>query len=699
MRGRGLTRIGLALLLGAGVATGWSWAQEEGGQESSEPVERVEDVVVVTASRTEQRLQEAPAAMTVITADELETSAVDDYGDVLRNVPGVNVSQISARDVQVTGRGATNSLATTQLVMVDNRSVYLDFFGFVIWEYLPSNPREIKQIEVVRGPGSAVWGANAMTGVVNLITKRPQEMQGTTVQLGVGELETAFGSVTHAAVTGDGSLGYKISGSYYEQGKPYDRPTGTIPGTNTPYPPFKNRGTSQPKFDLRFDKDVDDRTSWRASAGFAGTDGIIHTGIGPFDIDQGANLSFAQFDWTRGGTRFGVFANFLDGDATNLLTVGPTGDPLLLGFKSETYNVDFTSTKVVADRHIVTFGANARKNQFDLSIAPDGDNRDEYGAFAQDEILFGDKVRWLVGARWDDLDVVSSVVSPRTSLMISPTPDHTFRLSFNRAFRAPSLINNFLEITIINQVMLGPLPPAGNFIPYAFPTLAVGNPKLDEERLDAYEIGYVGSPRPGLTLSIAAYRNETSGSIDFFASSFYTASNPPPEFPLPVFLLDVPPPAGLQGVFPSSFSYRNVGKIVDRGVEVGLSGNPSRAWSWFANYSYQDKPDVSGIPPDEVNLPPENRANVGLAYSGSRFFASGNVNYQDDAFWTDVLDARFHGPTDAFTMVNLSVGIYVAGDRATFKIDAQNAFDEDVQQHVFGDIIGRKVTGSLLLSF
>jgi outer membrane receptor protein involved in Fe transport len=253
------------------------------------------------------------------------------------------------------------------------------------------------------------------------------------------------------------------------------------------------------------------------------------------------------------------------------------------------------------------------------------------------------------------------------------------------------LIQNFLEITIVNQVAL----PTG---PYVFPSAAVGNPDLKEEQLDAIEAGWVGSFGT-TTATFSVYRNETTDSGDFFTAQTYTAANPPPNFPLPPFVLDIPPPVGLAGAFPAVFSYRNVGETIDRGLEVGLNGNPSRSWSWFANYSYQDEPDVTGIPAGEYNIPPENRFNLGLAYSGPRWFANGNVNYQDEAFWTDVLDSRFFGPTDSFTQFNVAVGMHFMDDGATLQISGQNLFDEDVMQHVFGDIIGRKITGQVSFRF
>ncbi len=679
---------GLALLCCAAMAV----AQDPPANQGDEGEERevVTDVLVVTASRTEQRLQEAPASMTVISAAELETAPVDDFGDILRNVPGVNVTQISARDVNVTSRASTNSLATSQLVLVDNRSIYLDFFGFVVWEFLPTNPYEIKQIEIVRGPGSAVWGANAQTGVINVITKSPREMQGTSVTIGGGELGTAFANVAHARASE--KLGFKASASYYEQDA-YDRPTGLIPGTQTPYPAIANQGTSQPKLDLRWDYDTTLDSTLRFGLGQAATDGLIHTGIGPFDIDSSTSLSYAQVVWSKLAKRLGFFVNILDGEGDNLLQRGPTGQPLALGFDSETYSIDYSDTKVVGGKNVLTYGATARTNEFDITIAPGGDSRDEFGIFVQDEILIGDKVRWLVGARWDDIDPIGSVVSPRTSLMISPSTYHTIRFSYNRAFRAPSLINNFLDITIVNPVDL----PTG---PYVFPSRAVGDPLLNEQELDAFEVGYVGTFGNNTMMMLSAYRNETTDDIDFFTRDFYTAANPPPGFPLPAFLLDVPPQfGGLQGLFPATFSYRNVGETINTGVEFSLNGNPSNEWSWFFNYSYQDAPEVTGVPTEEIGIPPENRANVGLAYSSDRFFWNANVNYQDEAFWTDVLDARTWGPTDAFEQINLGFGVYFSDGNGMFKVDAQNVADEEIQQHVFGDIISRKVTGRVIFRF
>src|SRR6185436_12403208 len=245
-----------------------------------------QQTIVVTASRRAQELKDAPAAMTVIGGAEIERLPADDYGDLQRNVPGLNVAQTSVRDINMTGRGSTSTLANTQLVMLDGRSVYLDFFGFVMWDLLPIQASEIERIEVVRGPGSAVWGANAMAGVVNVIGRRPKDMVGTTVLVG-----TPYASVVHAAAS-DG-FGYKVSAGYFEQ-PAYDRPTGTIPGSNPPqtYPVYENEGTEQSRVNLELEWETGDDAYVSVAAGYAETDGILHSGIGPFDIERGSNLSY-----------------------------------------------------------------------------------------------------------------------------------------------------------------------------------------------------------------------------------------------------------------------------------------------------------------------------------------------------------------------------------------------------------------------
>ncbi len=133
--------------------------QEQEEQQQEQQTTNIQEVVVVTASRTEELLLEAPTAITVIAADDIALSPAQNYADLMRGVPGLNVIQTSARDVSMSSRSSTNTLDASQLVLIDGRTVYLDFFGFVAWDLLPLDFSEIEQIEVIRGPGIGGLGS------------------------------------------------------------------------------------------------------------------------------------------------------------------------------------------------------------------------------------------------------------------------------------------------------------------------------------------------------------------------------------------------------------------------------------------------------------------------------------------------------------------------------------------------------------
>ncbi len=449
--------------------------EKKGTKPEEEQAPRYEEQVVVTASKVEQQLVNAPATVSVIGQQALASKSSQDFAGLFRALPGVNVSQTSARDVNITSRGATGTLSTTQLALIDGRSVYLDFFGFVGWDFLPVNFSEIKQVEVIRGPASAVWGANAMTGVVNIITKAPREMQGTSVTMGFGTFNrdvegqaaspgnggTFYTNLTHAQAIND-RWSYKVSAAFFGS-DPFARPVGTINNSfKTPYPAFANSGTEQPKVDGRVDYDFADGMSKLVVAGgYAGTSGIIHTGIGPFQIEQGTNSTYVKGTYTRNALRAQFFVNTLDGTAPALLSIGVDGKPIQFLFSTQTYDFDLSNVSTLGTRHVLSYGGNVRHNAFDLSIAPLGSSRNEQGVYVQDEWFLSQRFRWQLGVRMDHFDVLKDVVfSPRTTFMFKPQESQTIRASYNKAYRAPSLTNNYLDVTILNQLDLGALNPA-----------------------------------------------------------------------------------------------------------------------------------------------------------------------------------------------------------------------------------------------
>ncbi|HZT77545.1 MAG TPA: TonB-dependent receptor [Vicinamibacterales bacterium] len=703
------------------------------------------DTVVVSATRSNAALIDAPATLSVIPQSTLESTPATNYGDLMRAVPGVNVIQLSARDVNITSREATSTLSNSQLVLLDGRSIYLDFFGIVLWDFLPSNLSDIKQIEVIRGPASAVWGANALTGVVNVITKSPREAPGTsasiqfggfsrdagsTVGKGMGQV---FGANASYAAAPNATWSYRVSAGYFNS-DPFPRPVGQIPliqdprdptqkvgggfypidGPGTPGTAFENAGTSQPKFDARVDQEIENGRITYA-AGVAGSSGIIHTGIGPFDIQKGSYMGYGKVNYSKGAFKLNAFTNFTSADAPNLLLVDPTTQqPLQLNFSTQTYDVEAGDTWRAGSKQVITAGGNVRQNNFNITIAPNAQNRTELGAYAQDEI-FLDPVRLTIGGRVDKFGNLSDpVFSPRLAAVFKLAADHSVRVSFNRAFRSPSVINNYLDISIVNPTDLSALapllPPALRpAVAQPFPLVvhAVGSDipingqpqqELTEESLTAYEVAYTGTIGGATTVGAAFYVNDINNSINFVTLPNnldpYTATNPPPGWPLPPSILAVLAQAGI-ALPRTAFTYLNLGPIREKGLELSIDRRVSRGVSAFANYSWQADPtilpDAHPYPAAELALPPTNRFNIGVNVDTPRYLGSASVNYADKAFWSDVLNAPYHGFTDAYTMLNGSFGVKWNGGHVTTLVKGTNLTNQDIMQHVFGDILKRSI--------
>jgi outer membrane receptor protein involved in Fe transport len=761
------------------------WAQQAmpaQGQEGDEPAKQqpiriTEEVTVESASKVESSLVNAPATMSVVTSQTLETSPAQTYADLLRSVPGMNVIQTSARDMNLTTRQATSTLNNSQLVLVDGRSVYLDFFGLVLWDFVPTaTSGDIKQIEVVRGPASVVWGANALSGVVNVITKSPRESEGFGLNLSAGFLNrdggsrekdgTGYqysGSFSFADV--DDQWSYRLSAGYFHS-DPYSRPVGTVPlgchplaphpcrdaqgqpidGTvatgGASYPSetdttgnFINNGTSQPRIDLRVDQDLKDAGRVTYQGGYASTEGIIHTGIGPFDIQSGSYMAYGRVLYTKRALRLDAFVNLVDADAPNLLQIDPdTLRHVVLSFKTGTYDLEVGNSNVLGGKHLLTYGGNLRRNNFDISLAPGAEDRNELGAYLQEE-FFVRKFRLAAGARMDKFGNLDRVVfSPRVSVMFKPTPDHSIRASYNRAFRSPSVVNNYLDQRISNpqttdlRPLAALLPPALRPLvpsePFYLTVHTSGNTELEEEHIDAFELAYNGTFGGKTTVGLAVYQNDIDQNINF------TYLYPPdPDLPAPTFydsrspamgigaltgepltlspmlmeiLANIPAPYGPVRLPYDVAKYLNLGPIRNRGFEASVEHRINEEWSLSGNYSWQGVPKVLGAasgqipyPLREVTVGPRNRFNLGVSHSGSRILGSVSVNYCDKAFWNDVLSEPYWGYTDAYTMLNATIGVKLAEGRATVSVRATNLLNQAILQHIYGDLTKRAVVAEL----
>ena len=232
----------------------------------------------------------------------------------------------------------------------------------------------------------------------------------------------------------------------------FPRPTGQIPLITDPRNPaatvggasypadksgpigtaYQNRGTSQPKFDLRVDQEINNGTI-TYEGGVGGTEGIIYTGLGPFDIQQGSYMGFTKVNYSKAALKVNFFSNFVDAEAPNLLLLDPsTGRPLQLNFSTQTYDFEAGDSLPIGRSQVVSFGGNFRRNNFDLTIATAAKDRNELGAYVQDELLF-QHVNPTVGGRLDKFGNLSDpVFSPRVAAIFKPVANHSIRASFNK---------------------------------------------------------------------------------------------------------------------------------------------------------------------------------------------------------------------------------------------------------------------------
>lgn len=631
------------------------------------------ETVVVTGSRKEEMVRYSPAAMSVQGSDEIQLKPAANYADVLRSVPGVNVIQFSARDVQFTARGATSQASNKTLALVDGRPAYQPFYGMIIWDLLGVDFDEIKQVEVMRGPGSALWGTNALTGVVNIITRDPGEDLGTHVRLGGGSLDTADVALRHSGLRG--RVGYKFSASFFTQ-QPWERPS-TLPD-GTPLPVYATQSTNRASGSARFDFKQDASTTWRADAGYSTAGGGIVTVVGPQEA-RPMRQGFARLQYERDRTRIGVSFDAHYSRVESLLS------PDVVTFAYQSVQVE-AERRFVRARQVITIAGTGRFHHFDINVAPNQHMRQEVGLVADTEIFLTDAVRLRAGARFDWFSSFGSTVSPRVGVVVEPVKGHTFRAAYNRAYVAPSFLENYVYFPTATIVGL----PTG---PYSLPFLAQGNEDLNPLTDEAFEVGYTGVIARRATVSMSVYRNKTKGEVTLVPTEFYTTSSPPPGWPLPVEVLALLPP------LPKVLTETNLGQVIDAGIETSFDMRWSAGVSTYVNHSFQRTPDVAKDVPIVLNVPPRHRVNAGISVSRGRFFSSLSVSTATRAFWADV--QPYQGYTNGYTLVNGTAGVRFATRRAdgTFMLKVVNIGDQEIRQHIFGDLLRRRATAELRFSF
>jgi iron complex outermembrane receptor protein len=461
-------------------------------------VEELMTISVTSVSKKTQTIAEAAAAIFVITQEDIHRSGVTTIPDALRMVPGVQVGKIDANKWAVTARGSNGRFANKLLVLVDGRSSYSPVFSGVFWENIDTVLEDIDRIEVIRGPGASLWGANAVNGVINIITKSADKTQGILAEGAAGTEERGNASLRYG-----GRLGSDTPYRVYVKGFKRDSQVDSH-GDDMADDGHYLRGG------FRIDRDHDSRDTFTLQGDiFDGNDGeTINAPI----VTPPYSSTYTHDNKEKGGNLLGRWTRTLsDTSEFSLQTFYDHKEHVLhLGdVKVDTYDLELQHRFQLFSNNDVTWGLGYRLYHDNFIINPDllgmdpkSRTTDIANLFLQDEISFFDKqVRLIVGSKFEYNDYTNLEIQPNARLLWKPNDTHSTWLSVARAVRTPSRVENDASVlmTIIPPPVMGPLPVA---------VVYYGSSDFESEKVTAYELGYRMQATSSLSLDAALYYNQ-----------------------------------------------------------------------------------------------------------------------------------------------------------------------------------------------
>lgn len=492
-------------------------------------LEELMDIPVNLVSRKDERLGEAPAAVSVITAQELHRSGVQTIAEALRLVPGMQVARIDASKWAISSRGFNSRFTNKLLVQIDGRSVYSPFFSGVFWEDQDLVLADIARIEVTRGPGATLWGANAVDGVINVVTKNAVDTQGTYVRMGGGKEERASASFRYGARAAE-SLHYRVYGKVFDRDSFRDLSDESA-----------HDGWHQGRGGFRAD--------WYRAHDRVMVQGGLYGGRIDFrqqTIQRNAPYQVAADEEieSSGGHLLGNWRRRYSDRSEMELQVYFDWTRRLETIEEErhTFDVDFQHRWQIASAWELIWGGEARTTADEISKTTFANRLDPlerrsniFSAFAQTHFdLVPDKVNLMAGSKFEHNSFTGLEIQPSVRLRWMPWAQQTFWAAVSRAVRIPSRTDadaRYIVGVIAPGVGFLGLPPPAEGTPATFLTLA-GNENLDVEKVRALEAGYRGGLGDRWLVDIAVFRNTYEDLTDVEIGGVTSTADPDPYLSL-----------------------------------------------------------------------------------------------------------------------------------------------------------------------
>jgi iron complex outermembrane receptor protein len=510
-------------------------------------VEELMNLEITSVSKTEERFGGAAAAIAVVTAEDIRRSGATTIPEALRLVPGIHVARRNSNSWAVSARGFSSVNSEKLLVLSDTRSVYTPLFSGVFWDVQDQLMEDIDRIEVIRGPGAALWGSNAVNGVINITTKRAQDTQGLYANGGGGTEERAFASIRYGGAT-DGGVAFRVHGKYFERDDTFDSAPQTSDDWRLGRVGFRMDwdATAESTFTLQGD-------AYRGNIGQLAPAVEIIGRPGPsgdLEVDVGGGNVLGR--WRR---RVGDDSDFqlrFFYDRTR------REDPSYYD-SLDTFDLDWQHRFPLPLRNDFTWGLNYRftsntnegKGIFNVDPATADDH--VWSGFAQNQYVPVDALRFTLGVKLEQNDFSGFETQPSVSAAWDISPRQTLWASAARAVRVPTRLERDIAIDVID--------PASNPI-----IRLLGSDDFESEELLAYELGYRWQATETLSFDLAAFSNRYEGLASL-------------EFGEPF----VDPRDG-RTVVP--VVNRNLSDGSAEGAELQVNFAPLATWRLMASYSY-----------------------------------------------------------------------------------------------------------------